>query len=97
MRSLGNLFPDRRSYVLWLLALAWMVAIGYHGWTFMRMGLGGHGAVFGGIFLVFSPLPVALLLTREVPDKARRQEQLDRREQRLAKRVGSDEGSAKGQ
>jgi hypothetical protein len=93
MTRLGHLFPDRRSYVLWFLALAWMVAIGYHGWTFMRMGVGARGAIFGGIFLVFSPLPVALLLTREVPDKARRREQLDRQARRLAQRVDRDEGS----
>lgn len=90
MTRLDHLFPDRRSYVLWPLALAWMAVFGFKGGVFFRMGFHGtgtHGLIFGGILMAFSPLPVALLLTRQQPDLPRRRDLLDRQEGRLALRL----------
>ena len=66
MTLLERLFPDRRGFVLWPLALAWMVTIAWYGWTFG--GIGVRGMIFSGVLIVFSPAPVVLLLTREPPE-----------------------------
>lgn len=85
MKLLDHLFPDRRSYVLWPLALTWMVTIAWYGWRFVSMG--ARGGIFGGILIAFSPIPVVLLLTRELPDKDQRRDLLDRQKKRLGKRL----------
>ena len=85
MRLLERLFPDRLSYVLWFLALLWMVSIAYWGYRFL--GYGGPGLIFGGILIAFSPLPVGLLWTRDAPDVGRGRKLAERRKQRLMRRM----------
>ncbi len=80
-----QLFPDKRSFILWPLALFWLAAIWNRGWTLFI--LGGKAVVVGGILMMFSPLPVAMLLTREIPDEARRLDRVRRRKARLLKRL----------
>ena len=81
MQFFERLFPDRRIYVLWLLALLWMVSIAYWGSRFL--GLGERGLIFGGILILFSPLPVVLLVTRDGPDAGRERRLADRRKHML--------------
>ena len=53
-------FPYWRRIVLGTLAVIWMVIIAY--WGVLMFKTGGKGVIVGGILIMFSPLPIAMLL-----------------------------------
>ena len=86
-KFMQRVLPGPWSWALWPLAVYWLVTVGRAGWELFQVG--SRGVIVGGVLMIFSPLPLAVLVTRELPSVARRAEIRRRRKLRLQARLAA--------